>query len=97
MPKHFRQVPERPAPVQLPLFAEASTLVRAHPEPAERRFYRCEVQPDLFGRAVLLRHWGRPGTVGARRLDPHPDPGAALNAMACLLQQKRRRGYTEPA
>ncbi len=97
MPKRSSQPPEQPALVQLPLFAEAATLVRAHPELAERRFYRCEVRPDLFGRAVLLRHWGRSGTAGACRLDPYPDPGAALNAMARLLQQKRRCGYTEPA
>ena len=37
------------------------------------------------------------GTEGRRRLDPHPDPGAALNALAQLARQKRRRGYQDRA
>jgi predicted DNA-binding WGR domain protein len=56
---------------------------------------RIEVWPDLFGRALLLRHWGRIGTQGCRRLDPHPDPGAAINALAELVRRKRRRGYRD--
>ena len=31
------------------------------------------VWPDLFGRALLARQWGRIGTQGCVRLDPHPD------------------------
>ena len=50
-----------------------------------------EVLPDLFGRTLLVRQWGRIGTEGHRRLDPHPDPGAAINALALLVTQKRRR------
>jgi len=46
---------------------------------------------------VLLRQWGRIGTEGHRRLDPHPDPGAALNALARLAHKKRRRGYQDRA
>jgi hypothetical protein len=30
-----------------------------------------------------------------RRLDPHSDPGAAINALAALLRAKRRRGYQD--
>ncbi len=37
----------------------------------------------------------RIGTEGRRRLDPHPDPGAAINALAVLLRIKRRRGYQD--
>jgi predicted DNA-binding WGR domain protein len=87
--------PECPAPIQLPLFAEAASLIRVRPEANEWRFYRMEVWPDLFGRALLVRHWGRLGTQGRRRLDPHPDPGAAINALAALLRAKRRRGYQD--
>jgi predicted DNA-binding WGR domain protein len=43
------------------------------------------------------RHWGRIGTQGRRRLDPHPDPSAAINALAALARQKRRRGYQDRA
>jgi predicted DNA-binding WGR domain protein len=60
-----------------------------------RRFYRMEVWPDLFGRALLMRQWGRVGTEGRRRLDLHPDPGSACNALAAILRAKRRRGYQD--
>jgi predicted DNA-binding WGR domain protein len=95
MPK--RRAPSRPAPIQLPLFAEEASLVRVRPELNEFRYYRLEVWPDLFGRALLARHWGRLGTQGRIRLDPHPDPGAAINALAQLARQKRRRGYQDRA
>lgn len=95
MAKHRNPRPSHPAPVQLPLFAEAASLIRIRPERNEWRYYRLEVWPDLFGRALLLRQWGRLGTEGRRRLDPHPDPGAALNALASLARQKRRRGYQD--
>lgn len=84
-----------PAPIQLPLFPEAASLARIRPERNEWRYYRMEVWPDLFGRALLLRNWGRIGTQGRRRLDSHPDPGAALNALATILRAKQRRGYRE--
>jgi predicted DNA-binding WGR domain protein len=95
MPKRRRTA--LPSPIQLPLFAEAASLIRVRPERNEARFYRMEVWPDLFGRALLLRQWGRIGTEGRRRLDPHPDPGAAINALAALARQKRRRGYRDRA
>ena len=95
MPK--RRTPPRPAPIQLPLFAEEASLIRVRPERNEWRYYRMEIWPDLFGRALLARHWGRLGTQGRIRLDPHPDPGAALNALARLARQKRRRGYQDRA
>jgi predicted DNA-binding WGR domain protein len=80
-------------PVQLPLFPEQASLARIRPELNEWRFYRMEVWPDLFGRALLMRQWGRIGTEGRRRLDPYPDPGAALNALAHIARTKLRRGY----
>jgi predicted DNA-binding WGR domain protein len=97
MPKRRKTHPGRTAPIQLPLFAEAASLIRVRPERNEFRLYRLEVWPDLFGRALLVRHWGRIGTEGRRRLDPHLDPGAAINALATLLHAKRRRGYQDRA
>jgi len=44
-----------------------------------------------------VRQWGRIGTTGHRRIDPHPDPGAALNALSRLADTKRRRGYQDRA
>ena len=79
--------------VQLPLFPERASLVRIRPERNEWRFYRLEIWSDLFGRVLLMRQWDRIGTEGRRRLDPYPDPGAALNALATLTRAKRRRGY----
>lgn len=34
------------------------------------RFYRMEVQPDLFGGWTLWREWGRIGRGGQLRFDP---------------------------
>jgi predicted DNA-binding WGR domain protein len=79
--------------VQLPLFPDCASLVRIRSELNEWRYYRMEVWPDLFGRALLVRQWGRIGTEGHRRLDPHPDPGAAINALARIAKAKLRRGY----
>ncbi len=95
MPKRPHPAPVRPSPIQLPLFAEVASLVRIEPATNAWRFYRMEVWPDLFGRALLIRQWGRLGTEGCRRLDSHPDAGAALNALAGLLRAKRRRGYQD--
>ncbi len=82
-------------PVQLALFPEVVVLTRLRPELNELCFYQLEIQPDLFGRALLVRRWGRVGTSGRQRLDLHPDAGSALNALAQLTRNKRRRGYRE--
>ena len=82
-------------PVQLALFPESVALTRVGPAQNEGRFYRLEIWPDLFGRTLLVQQWGRIGTQGRRRLDPHPDAGAALNALAELARAKRRRGYCD--
>ncbi len=82
---------------QFALFPETVALTRVRPEKNERRFYHLEIWPDLFGRTQLVRRWGRIGTSGRQRLDPHPDAGAALNALAQLVRAKRRRGYRERA
>ena len=95
MPKHRKQGPGRPAPIQLPLFAEAASLICARPERNEFRYYRMEIWPDLFGRVLLMRQWGRIGSEGRRRLDPYPDHVAALDALAAIETAKRRRGYRD--
>jgi predicted DNA-binding WGR domain protein len=93
MPKRIKTRSICRVAVQLPLFPDAASLIRVRPEHNEWRYYRIEVWPDLFGRALLLRQWGHIGTEGRRRLDPHPDPGAAINGLARLAGRKRRRGY----
>lgn len=42
-----------------------------------------------------MRQWGRIGTEGHRQLGLYSDPGAALNALAKLARDKRRRGYQD--
>ncbi len=74
MPKRRNTRPSRSAPVQLPLFTEAASLIRVRPERNEFRNYRMEVWPDLFGRALLLRQWSRIGTGAAAGSTPIPIP-----------------------
>jgi predicted DNA-binding WGR domain protein len=81
--------------LQFPLFPDQAALIRIRPDRNEWRYYRLAVWPDLFGRALLARQWGRIGTQGCVRLDPHPDAGAAVNALARLAHAKRRRGYRD--
>lgn len=57
MPKRSKTAPAQPAPIQLPLFAEAATLVHTLPERDQHRYYRLEVWPDLFGHALLVCKW----------------------------------------
>lgn len=95
MPRRSRPTNHSRPAEQLPLFCESASLVRVRLETNEWRFYRLAVWPDLFGRALLVRQWGRIGTEGQRRLDAYPDPGAAMNALARLLRQRRRRGYVD--
>ena len=80
------------ADAQLSLFPERASLARIRPASNEWRYYRMEILPDLFGGALLLRHWGRIGTQGRMRLDQHPDRGAALNALAGFVRVKAKRG-----
>ena len=82
-------------PIQLPLFPDQAILTGVRPGRNEWRFYRLAVWPDLFGRALLARQWGRIGTQGCIRLGPYPDAGAAINALAHLVRAKRRRGYRD--
>jgi predicted DNA-binding WGR domain protein len=81
--------------VQLPLFPERVTLTRIQPALNERRYYQIEVQADLFGTVVLARRWGRIGRSCRMRLEPYPDFGSALNALASLARRKRQRGYQD--
>lgn len=90
-----RQQLAQTPPVQITLFPERASLARIRPEINEWRYYRTEVWPDLFGRALLMRQWGCIGTDGRRRLDPFPDAGAATNALAKIASSKRRRGCKE--
>jgi predicted DNA-binding WGR domain protein len=57
------------------------------------RFYRLDVQPDLFGQWCLMREWGRIGSTGQTRSAPFPTPQEAQAALEKQSRVKERRGY----
>lgn len=71
----------------------ALTLTREDPHKNMARFYRLDVQPDLFGGWSLWREWGRIGRSGTVRHDPYPDHRTAEDAQRRMAQAKARRGY----
>ena len=56
------------------------------------RFYRLDVQQDLFGQWCVIRELGRIGTTGRERSIPFPSPGAAA-ALEKQRRIKQCRGY----
>jgi predicted DNA-binding WGR domain protein len=57
------------------------------------RFYRLDVQPDLFGGVLLVKVWGRIGTQGRAVAEHYNDEALAAEAMQRQAELKRRRGY----
>ena len=57
------------------------------------RFYRLDVQRDLFGQWCLMREWGRIGSAGQTRSLPFPTPHEAEAALDKQRSIKERRGY----
>ena len=78
---------------QMEVFPTTVDLKRIDPPLNMRRFYRMSVQPDLFGRASLVREWGRIGFRGQMMVETHPDEGKAITALMKLAAAKKRRGY----
>jgi predicted DNA-binding WGR domain protein len=58
-----------------------------------RRFYRLDVQPDLFGGVLLVKAWGRIGTEGRSVVEHFDDATLAVAALARHAARKARRGY----
>lgn len=58
------------------------------------RFYRLDVQPDLFGMWCFIREWGRIGRAGQVREVPYPTPDEARAALDKQRRRKERRGYS---
>jgi predicted DNA-binding WGR domain protein len=61
-----------------------------------RRFYRLDLQPDLFGGVLLVKQWGRIGTAGRIVDESYDSEARAAEAMQRQAERKRRRGYAEP-
>ena len=69
------------------------TLHRFDPGKRMARFYSLHIERDLFGGVVLRRQWGRIGTAGRTRLEPHEHEQAATAVLERIEAAKRRRGY----
>jgi predicted DNA-binding WGR domain protein len=61
------------------------------------RYYRLDVQPDLFGAWCFVCEWGRIGQAGQTRTVPYPTPDAAEAALLRQRRAKERRGYAPRA
>jgi len=62
------------------------------------RFYHLAVQMALplaehAPGCDMIREWGRIGSAGMVRVDPHPDVATATRAALKLETLKRRKGY----
>ncbi len=79
--------------IQLDVFPTELQMRRIDPARNMRRFYRLSVQRDLFGRASLVREWGRIGTRGQRISHWCATEPEAENLTDTLLAAKLRRGY----
>ena len=64
-------------------------------EPAKNifRFYRLDIQADLFGNQCLIRQWGRIGKAGQMKTAPFPTLEAAEQELAKYQRLKSNRGY----
>jgi predicted DNA-binding WGR domain protein len=73
----------------------ATVLYRIDPAKRMHRFYRLDVQPDLFGQRCLMHEWGRIGTGGRERSIPFPTCQQAQEAFDKQRRVKERRGYLQ--
>jgi predicted DNA-binding WGR domain protein len=58
-----------------------------------RRFYRLDIEPDLFGGALLMKTWGRIGARGRVMAERYDNESLAADALQRHAELKRRRGY----
>jgi predicted DNA-binding WGR domain protein len=70
-------------------------LRRIDPTRNMHRFYRLDVQPDLFGGVLLVKEWGRIGAYGRMVAEPYDSEALAAVALQRHAERKRRRGYTK--
>lgn len=72
------------------------SVILYHTDPTRnmRRFYRLDIQPDLFGNHCLMRVYGRIGCSGQMRSIPYSTLDDAEIAFCKLRVTKEKRGYT---
>jgi predicted DNA-binding WGR domain protein len=71
----------------------ALQLLRIDAARRMNRFYRLDVQPDLFGGVLLVKQWGRVGARGRIVDESYDNEALAADAMQKHAERKRRRGY----
>jgi predicted DNA-binding WGR domain protein len=71
----------------------AVILRRVDPARNMARFYRMDVQPDLFGGCSFVREWGRIGRSGTVRVRHFPSEAEARAALERQRRVKEHRGY----
>jgi predicted DNA-binding WGR domain protein len=71
----------------------AVNLSRIDPLRNMCRFYRLDVQPDLFGGFSVVKEWGRIGARGRMVDGWHMTEAEASAAMQRQGEGKRRRGH----
>jgi predicted DNA-binding WGR domain protein len=71
----------------------ALTLRRSDPIRNMHRYYRLDVQLDLFGAWCFIRGWGRIGQAGQTRTVLYPAPAETQAALAKQRRAKERKGY----
>ena len=70
-------------------------LRRLDPSHNMRRFYRLDIEPDLFGGVLLVKEWGRIGARGRMVAESFDSEALAAHALQRHADRKRRRGYAE--
>jgi predicted DNA-binding WGR domain protein len=75
----------------------AIILHRIDPAKNMHRFYRLDVQRDLFGQWSFIREWGRIGRPGQVRTASYATVAEAHEALDRQRERKERGGYCEVA
>ena len=71
----------------------ALILYRLDPAQNMQRFYRLDLQPDLFGGWDVVREWGRIGSAGRMRIDAYQNQAEAMAQMERQRTRRQGRGY----
>ena len=71
----------------------AVILRRIDPARNMLRFYRLDLQADLFGAWGVVREWGRIGRAGSLRVDSYPTEAEAAARLERQRRAKQGRGY----
>ena len=79
--------------LELPPFTRYVRLESVDPATNRARFYLLQWQPTLDGRQVLLRIWGRLGTMGQVRPLLWADDAKLPAHLQQVLHQRLQHGY----